>query len=312
MEQVPLSLYLQLKQGERADLAAVSRAAIEFAQVIEAMAAEVYPDCIISVEAISATDASFGWNTVVKFYEDVKAGILAGAAKNPKKAWLAAFVALRILNNAIDWSQDKVMDWLISPDAPPEARTLSDAERVELAQAIVGELRKGTAEDEADRMFRELRRDPKIEGAGVTSIAGKRPMLIVGKADFLKDRGEPDQVENERIVSRRIHTTLVSPVLMLGDRRWKFRSATGEFGAPIRDQEFLAKVLDGNIDIRLRAGLVMEVDLETKERLDAGVWVIESRAVTKVYGWRNAPEQQDLLSGSVDIEPDEEENQQGN
>jgi hypothetical protein len=308
MEQVPLSLYLQLQQGERADLSAVSRAAIEFAQLIEAMAAEVYPGCVVRVEAISATDASFGWNTVVKVYEDLKAGILAGAAKNPKKAWLAAFVALRILNNAIDWTQEKVMDWLISEDAPSEARTLSANERADLAQAIVTELRKGTAESETERLFRELRRDPKIEGAGVTSVAGRRPAMIVSRSDFVKDTSDASRTETERTQLRRVHTTLVSPVLMMGDRRWKFQSATGEFGAPIKDQEFLARVLSGSIDIRLRAGLVMEVDLETKERLDEGVWVIESRAVTKVHGWRNAPEQQDLLSGSVNVEPDEEEN----
>jgi hypothetical protein len=307
MEQVPLSLYLQLKQGERADLAAVSRAAIEFARVIEALAFEVYPESVIRIEAVSATDASFGWNTVVKFYEDVKAGILAGAAKNPKKAWLAAFVALRILNNAIDWSQDKVMDWLVSEDAPPETRSLTEEERADLARDIVTELRKGTAEAETERMFRELRRDPAIEGAGVTTIPGKRPAMIVNKADFLRDREDSLQAETERTVSRRIQTTLVSPVLMMGERRWKFRSATGEFGAPIRDQDFLAKILGGDLDIRLRAGLVMEIDLETKERLEDGVWVIESRTVTKVHGWRNAPEQQDLLAGSVEIEPDEKE-----
>lgn len=310
MEQVPLSLYLQLEQGERADLTVVSKAAIEFTRIIEAMAAELYPGSVIRVEAISATDASFGWNTVVKIYEDVKAGILAGAAKHPKKAWLAAYVALRILNNGIDWSQDQVMDWLAGRDSPAEVRALPDNERKALAKAIADELRRGTANAETDAMFRQLRRDPKIEGAGVTVLAGKRPSIIVSKSEFLPQETD-DEAGGTRTRTSRVQTTLVSPVLMLGDRRWKFRSATGEFGAPVKDQKFLSDVLTGVVDIRLRAGLVLDVDLETTEHLEDGVWVVESRAVTTVHGWRNAPEQQDLLSSPFDVEPNEEADEQG-
>jgi hypothetical protein len=197
------------------------------------------------------------------------------------------------------------MDWLAGPDSPAEVRQLPKEELAALASAIATELRKGTASPETDSMFRQLRRDEKIEGVGVTVIAGKRPTMIVSKADFV---GKPniDDPETERTTTKRVQTTLVSPVLMLGDRRWKFRSATGEFGAPIKDQGFLTDVLNGVVDIRLRAGLVLDVDLETTEHLEDGAWVIDSRSVTKIHSWRNAPEQQDLLSGAFDIEPDEQ------
>ncbi len=305
MQEIPLSLYLKLEQGEHADLAVVSRAAIEFAQVIEEMAAALYPDSLVRIEAVSATEASFGWNSLVKIYENVKAGLLAGAAKHPKIGWLAAYVALRILNNAVDWTQDQVMDWLAGKDAPTEVQHLSENDRRALAADIVAELRRGTAEAPAASLFRELRRDAKIEAAGVSVRPGTKPDIMVSKTNFANTRNQGAEDGQRRVRSQSIDTTLVSPVLMLGDRRWKFRSATGEFGAPVKDQAFLEKVLRGELDIRLQAGLVLSVDLETTEEFLDGAWVIDGRTITKVRGWRNAPEQGDLLAGSGDIEPNE-------
>lgn len=302
MEEIPLSLYLRLEQGQRADLSTVSRSAIAFIEIIEEVAHTLFPDVEVRVEAIDAAQASFGWNTVTKLYSKAQAGILAGAAKYPKAAYLAAYVALRILNNGVDWTQDKVMDWLAGGDAPAEVQKLADDDRKALAQDIALELNKGLATRPTDKLYSELRRDPKVEGVGVTVHPNTRPIVIVPRAAFVssRDRGVLDG--ERRTYRQNLEVTLISPVLAPGERRWKFRSAAGEFGAPVKDAAFLREVLSGRADLRLKAGVILDIELEVSEVRDDGAWIIEGRSVTAVRGWHNAPEQGDLLStGSRDI-----------
>lgn len=306
MEEVPISLYIRLEQGQRADLATVSRSAIAFIEVIEEMAAVLFPDAEVRVEAIDAVQASFGWNTVTKLYAKAQAGIFAGAAKYPKAAYLAAYVALRILNNGVDWTQEKVMDWLAGTDAPGEVRKLAPDERRALAEDIAAELNKGVATRPTDKLYVELRRDPKVEGVGVTVRPNTRPTIIVPRAAFIVSREGPNIDGERRTYRRNVEVTLISPVLAPGERRWKFRSATGEFGAPVKDATFLAEVLSGRTDLRLKAGVVLDIELEVSEVRDDGVWTIENRSVTAVRGWRNAPEQGELLPpGPGDVQESE-------
>ena len=305
VDQSPISLYLKLEQGARTDLVTVARIAIEFAMVVEEIAAQIYPDVVVSIEAVDATEGSFSWNSVIKLYRNAELRVLAGVAKHPKAAFLVAYVAMRIMNNAADWSQEKIMDWLASSDAPAEVREIDADDRKALAEDIARELRNGAGKAPAGRLYREVRRDPQIEAIGISSRAGATPHSMVEKADFERYQRETAREGQRRTVTRKLETTLVSPVLIEGDRRWKFRSAAGEFGAPMKDTDFLHKVLSGEEDIRLRAGLVMRVDLETTEEYQNGAWSIMGRQVTKVHGWRNAPVQHDWLFSASAIEKDD-------
>ena len=313
-EEVPLSLYLRLEQGRYADLAVVSRSAIAFAELVQEMAYLLDPSVSVRVEVINASDRSFGLNTLTKLYGNIKSGVTAGAKKSPKIAWLAAYVALRIINNAVDWSQDQVMDWLAGSDAPQEVRMLTEEERKELATDIVEKLNKGAARQQSQRLFEELERDTKIDGVGVTTVAGKRPADIVPREAFSIYSDQTALLEGERRTTvQNVEATLISPVLVPGERRWKFRSATGEFGASMRDRGFMNDVLSGALDIRLKAGLVLDLELTVVEVWQEGVWVIEQRSVSDVHGWRNAPEQADLLRpGPGDVEPGDQSDEDNN
>jgi hypothetical protein len=292
--EVPISLYLGMPQGAHADLTTVSRIGLSFTAVIAEIAQELYPDADVRIEAVDATEGSFGWNTLTKIYLDAKAGILAGARKHPRAGFLTAYVALRILNNSVDWSQDQVMDWMSGKDAPAEVRAMNASDRSAIAIDIVNKLKQGVAEQPADAIFREAKRDGVVESVGVTSYRGKRPDVVVHRPSFIVNRTPTATDETHRTRSRIIAATLISPVLAPGERRWKFKTAAGEFGAPIKDAEFIENVLTGKIDIRLKAGLVLDVQLETTEIFDDGAWQIESRTVTKVYGWHDEPVQGEL------------------
>ena len=75
---------------------------------------------------------------------------------------------------------------------------------------------------------------------------------------------------------------ILSPVLEVSNRRWKFATAQGEFGASIKDNDFLEKIVQGQTAVRMRGGVELDVELETKERLIDGVWTIVERNVLRV------------------------------
>jgi hypothetical protein len=77
--------------------------------------------------------------------------------------------------------------------------------------------------------------------------------------------------------------TLVSPVLLPGKRRWRFLGKEGEFGAYIKDAQFLENVLRGRSGIPMVAGIRMEVELQTiEDPIEGGAWVVRERAVLSV------------------------------
>ena len=56
----------------------------------------------------------------------------------------------------------------------------------------------------------------------------------------------------------------------------------GQFGASIKDQAFLDNLLNGRIAVPMVAGIQMDIDLDTTEEKQNGVWVIVDRTVTRV------------------------------
>ena len=85
--EVPISLYLKTRQGEHTDLKVVAKAALTFAEIIEAAARAIDPDLIVKVEVVSGTEGSFGLNTLNKVKvaaSNLKQGVIAGWKKHEK------------------------------------------------------------------------------------------------------------------------------------------------------------------------------------------------------------------------------------
>jgi hypothetical protein len=146
----------------------------------------------------------------------------------------------------------------------------------------------GTGEKQAQKLFRELERDKAIRGVGVSPDPRQKPLVIVPRAEF-SDRGgfiKMDQTAKRR----RSHTeikrvVLISPVLVAGQRRWRFlASDIGEFGAPIKDEVFIDHVLAGDLASLFRSNTELLVELETIEEFTGEVWKPVERNVLRVIG----------------------------
>ena len=87
-------------------------------------------------------------------------------------------------------------------------------------------------------------------------------------------------------------------MLIKGHRKWKFRQGKFEFGASIKDEAFLDRVLSGREPILMSDGILMKVKLAVKEEKKDGVWQITSRTVEEVLEVSPSPSQsQGELSG---------------
>ncbi|MDP3406647.1 MAG: hypothetical protein Q8S03_18305 [Brevundimonas sp.] len=285
----PLSLYLDLEAGTSADLDVVAKAALAWSAAIKEIAYVVDPGIQVRLELESGTPGSLSLNARLKSIGPAvkQAGAQVRAVLSEPQTVRTIIItgAMWLVMNTAEYTFERVMDFLTGADAPPEAQALSDEDKADVARRVVEALRNESAKRPARTVFRELERDSKIVGAGLTTKAGKRPDQIVPRADFPRMAGRVEvrtETLTKRTVPERMRVTLVRPILERSDRRWGFRGAAGEFGASIKHPEFIESVLSGTTAVPMMEGIEMTIDLETVEKFEGGVWVPIEREVVNV------------------------------
>lgn len=280
--QQEVSLYLELQEGRKADLATAARAALAFDAALKEIAFSINPFISIRVELESGTEGSLSLNSIIK----------TDKLDKPKLKAMAWGVAAFFATDLASYTLQKILDSIL---AEPEIHQTMTGEEIDnLANAVVKILESKTAEKHIGKIYRELERDDAVKGVGVSPRHARKPTEIVPRSEFQK-RGRI--VEESETTGIRTDTsvqtlTLVSPVLMQGSsRKWKFRSGKIEFGAPIKDESFLARVLSGREPIQMAEGIIMKVLLTTKEEKKDGIWHIKERTVDEVLDISPAPDQ---------------------
>lgn len=273
-DEATVSLYLDLERGETADIEVVSRAAIAFSAAIKALAAEIAPGVDVRVDLVSGTEGSLSLNSLIK-----GAGLLV---TKERLINIALGIALYFALETRDYTVGRLLDHLTGNDEASAETHLSEEDVQRLAAAF----EKRVAEKHVQQIFKEVERDPAITGVGATTKPGKRPAIVVPRAEFRERSGVVIRQETvlRRTVPERMSAVLVSPVLVEGTRRWKFRGPYGEFGAPIKDASFTDRVLSGTTSVPMVAGILMDIEVETEEELRDGVWVPGDHVVTHVFG----------------------------
>jgi hypothetical protein len=174
---------------------------------------------------------------------------------------------------------------------------MSQEEMQAVAQEIAKIVQGKIAEKQAGKVYQELQRDDAVKGVGVTVERNKKPRYVVPRSEFQR-RGKVI-TESESTGTRTETTvqtlTLVSPVLIKGKRKWKFKQRKIEFGAPIQDDAFLDRLLSGREPIPMSDGITMKVKLTVKEEKRDGVWHIVDRSVDEVIEVIPPTKQYDIL-----------------
>lgn len=279
MQATPISLYLDLEEGQKADLEVVARASLAFAATIRQVAAILDPSIEVRIEFASGTPGSLSVNSLIRAVRQM-------AGKRPRLTAIALGVLAFFVDKGGGYTFDLVMDYLRSKDAPEAAKLLSNAEMEEIAAAVVKVVEGDVAKEQRQEVYRELQRDPAIIGVGATLQPGTRPAVVVPRSEFVERAG--GVVSKVETIARRtsdqvMPVVLISPVLKPVPRSWKFQyGSLPEFGATMKDQDFLQAMVAGGIPVPLKAGIEMVIVLEIKEELEGEVWVVKERNVVKV------------------------------
>lgn len=279
MTAAPVSLYFQIDHDKHVDLEVVARTSLALSATIKEIAFVLDPSEQISIEFLNGTEGSLFLNTIVRSLKP------EGKLQRHVVGAIVA-VSLIIGEATIGWGVSTVLDRMSQPDLQPVTATLSDQEKVEIAQKVVSLLEKGVAKEQQRQIFREIEGDPQVKGIGITTSPSTYPTSIVPQSDFSTRAMSviEDQEKTTRLKTHRLSLVLISPVLADSKNQWRFQTALAPITASMRDRVFIDKVVAGTLGVPLRAGLIMTVDLETVERFEDGVWKIKERRILKVIG----------------------------
>lgn len=293
----PVSLYLALGKGKAADIEAVARASLAWAETIKEMAFIVDPSLEIRVELVSGTEGSLSLNSLIRSVKNT--------VSDPRKLKAIAIAVLIYFGQQIrDYSVEGVLDWFTKEDVPASIKKISDEERKLLAAEIAKALKADVGREKGRVVYRELQRDPAVEGVGISLTPETPPTVIVPRTDFAARAGEEgvtEEVIRRRTETHRETVVLLSPMLTDGDQKWKFQLGSKNFWAVMGDARFKALLQPGsNQAPRMIAGLRMDVDIVTIQEHRDGVWVNTSHRIEKVHGIQEPQKQASWLDAPAE------------
>ncbi len=281
-EGVPLRLYYRLENGRTADAEVIARASLAFIAGVKELTYVLDPSVRVSVGIQGYTEGSL-WEDLLLIIDRVNKEYRA----RPTRYGLALAALVWIMSPPFDRARDIIWQPFLDKYLP----NASDEDIAEAKALIERAQSSSIAAREKQQFYREVGRDTAISGVGA-NIERSPPALIIGRSDFAIYSGQSTVLDSslDRTTIGQLRVTILSPVLEVSGRRWKFATAQGEFGAVIKDRAFLERIVAGATPVRMRGGVELDVELETKEKLLNGVWTISERNVIKVINIHEPPE----------------------
>ena len=286
MTETSLVLFIDLKPDSRIDLRTAARAAIAWADMVEDVGTHFDPTSPPQIDLVGAEEGS----------QKIKA-IISSLSEDPKANIRTAVVSsvVFLVGTTVTWTWEQVLEWITGPDAPHSVMELSDNERQMLAEEVAKALTDDLGKAPAKRVYDELGSDPDVTGVGVSG-GMDRPRIVVPRDEFPPEV----YVVEEEGFEKRVHVETVELVLFRPvlteetNKRWGFTWPYGKIGATVKDQDFLKRLLSGQLGIPMAEGIVFTVELEiTEERRDR-VWEVKEYTVLRVLDITPPSKQADL------------------
>ena len=281
-----ISLYLDLKPGEKADFEVVGRTTAAFATVVKEIAFIINPAIEVKLEFDSGTPGSLSLK-----------GLLKGEGSPATYASILVLVGGWFVADLRAYGVSKLLDRLLTAE---QRQALSDEDIDRLARRLKEVETGKLAKEQAQEVYRQIERDEAITHVGTVTKSGAKPENPVPREQFAERAGMAPAVEttpSKRKKVTRERLTLISPVLLPGGRLWKFRSGNGEeIGYAIKDEKFLKSLLTGRRRIPMKAGIQITATVETHETKSAEVWEITERWITEVHRVHRAESKPDLFA----------------
>jgi len=278
---VHLKIYYTLEDGHTANAEVVARASLAFVAGIKELTYVLDPSFSVRVGIQGHDDGSL-WENLLLIADKAKAEY----ESKPTRYGLALAAIAWIIAPPAERARDIVWQPLLDKYLPE-----ASAEDVAEANRLIGVASGGRiAAKEKEQFYREISRDTGITGVSV-NIEKRTGPWLVPRSEFPLYSGQAPTIQSDldRSTVSPMRVIILSPVLEVSNRRWKFATLQGEFGAVVRDKQFLEQIVAGQTPVRMRGGVELDVELETKERLVDGVWTVTDRSVLRVIDIMEPP-----------------------
>lgn len=284
-----LTLYLGLKEGQKADFEVVGLSAAAFAEAVKEISYILEPGLEVRLEFDSGTEGSLKLKAIIK-------SLNTPEGRRTALVSIIATIGLTLINDVRGYGVGKLLDDFLGSE---QRKELSDEDITRIARAVI-DINKGKiAKAPVQELYKQLERDTNIESVGAITKPDDKPIQPIPRSAFLEKAGIAPLEETStksRTIQSTERLTLVSPVLLPTERVWRFRSPIGEFGYFIKDEKFLDDVLHGRLHLGLKQGIQITAEIDTKEEFEGGVWVPKRREIIKVIRVHKRPETEDLFA----------------
>ncbi|MCB5411504.1 hypothetical protein [Pseudogemmobacter faecipullorum] len=271
----PISIYLELKPGETAELAIVARAALDLDRAFRELAFLFDPSAKVQLDLVEGEVGSLNLKAIIR-----------GATDRKTLTGVAAALALTVMSDIRGYSVGKVIDYITGQSE--DAQSLSDDDIDRIARKVVEVSKAPQVQKPVRQFYKEISSDQSITGVGASlEEDAQRPEIIIPRSDFLSRSGETSEVDDLTAPSYReeIETkdlVLISPVLLEKESNWKFAFDGQSFSARMKDLAFLARLLSGRERVSMVAGVILTVRMETVSEMAGGVWIVKKRSILEV------------------------------
>lgn len=300
LDSQPLTLYLDLEPGKTVDLEVAARASIAWSRAIKEIGFILAPDAQFVVELRSGTEGSLGLNSLIRSVREIDPKYLKA---------IAVGVLLWFSNETASWMHGQLFDAIFG-NANAEV-TAPEGLSPEQFAALLRAIEQGAGKEHTKEVYRELERDPAIRGVGVTTAPGTRPRVIIPRDQFADRAGFGVTITESsvrRVRPARFEALLIKPVLIPGSqRRWRFQTSEGELGFVMGDDDFVTRILTGVDPLPMVSGIILDLAVSITEEFDGKVWVVKSRRIDHVLGYRRPDTVGRLPFATAEAEPDEDD-----
>jgi len=286
-----ITLYLGLKEGERADFEVVGRASAAFAEAVKEISHILEPGLEVRLEFDSGTEGSLKLNAILK-------SLHSAEGRRARLLAIIGTVGAILITDLRGYSLGKLLDRFFAPE---QLQQLSDEDVMRIGKAVMDIKEGRIAKAPIQQMFKQLDRDPAIESVGAIARPDDKPSDPVLRSEFPIRAGIAPIVQTSprsRTTPSTERLTLIRPVLLDSDRPWRFESPLGEIPYRMDDKKFLKDLLNGKVRLSMKKGIQITARVETDEELEGGVWAPKLRKITKVIRVHKEPESTDLFSAS--------------
>lgn len=281
IDEIPISLYLDLENNKIADLSVVANTALQWDKLIKEISLIVDPSLAVRVELISGDEGSLWLRAVIKAASKVSkehphiSGILSAIITtflmtpfnhSIEEAWKSAYDVL-----GIQWEKKD---------------PITDEDVNKIVAAVVAMNKNKEAVSLKDNIYIYLESDSSIKGVGAGGSIKEKPKIIIKKENF-GEMSRPINIKEENIKRRikhknNVRSILIRPVLIAEPKQWRFEVGGKQFSATMNDKEFLQAIHHGHTGIELGQNVEMILDLSITEEKKDGVWKEASISVDKV------------------------------